>query len=116
MVTLSELRIIPCQHSMHRCCTGTLEVGGKLCQQAVKKFTKNDEEIFDSDERAAFSQSADRIPESVDDESSSAIRLSRRSSLLVKILSHFFFFFVLVKLFEKKEIKKTFETFNLILF
>ncbi|EJW71169.1 hypothetical protein WUBG_17924, partial [Wuchereria bancrofti] len=67
---------------MHRCCTEALQAGRKLYQQALRKFTKNDAENFDSDERTAFSQSADRIPESVDDESSSAARLSRRSSLL----------------------------------
>lgn len=74
---------------MHRYCSEAIQVGRKLCQQAFRKLTKHDEEISDSDERAAINQSAERIPESVDDDSSSsAARLSRRSSLLVKILSH----------------------------
>ncbi|KAL3991085.1 TMC domain family protein [Acanthocheilonema viteae] len=74
---------------MHRCCSGALQIGRKLCRQALKKFRNDDEEISDSDERAAFTQSVDRIPESVDDESSSAVRLSRRSSLLVDLISLF---------------------------
>uniref|UniRef100_A0A0R3RKV3 Uncharacterized protein n=1 Tax=Elaeophora elaphi TaxID=1147741 RepID=A0A0R3RKV3_9BILA len=83
---------------MQRCCSGALEVGRKLCQQAFKKFANNDEEISDSDERNVSTQSADRTPESVDDESSSVVRLSRRSSLLVGILLHFF---LLLKLSKK---------------
>lgn len=76
---------------MHRYCFEALQAGRKLCQRAFKKFTNSDEEISDSDERTALSQSADRTPESVDDDSSSAVRLSRRSSLLVKILPNCFF-------------------------
>ncbi|EFO14594.2 hypothetical protein LOAG_13924 [Loa loa] len=70
---------------MHRCCTGALEASRKLYQFALRKFGKNDEENFDSDERTAFSQSADRTPECGDDDSSSGARLSRRSSLLLLI-------------------------------
>ncbi|VDP21885.1 unnamed protein product, partial [Onchocerca flexuosa] len=59
-----------------------LQAGRELYQQTLKKFKKNDEDNSDSEEHVAFGQSVDRIPESIDDESSSAVRLSRRSSLL----------------------------------
>uniref|UniRef100_A0A915PJ04 TMC domain-containing protein n=1 Tax=Setaria digitata TaxID=48799 RepID=A0A915PJ04_9BILA len=74
---------------MHRCCADVVEAARKLYQQILKNFKKNDNENFDSEERVALSQSADRTPESVDDESSSAARLSRRSSVLVDLVSLF---------------------------
>uniref|UniRef100_A0A8R1XX09 Uncharacterized protein n=1 Tax=Onchocerca volvulus TaxID=6282 RepID=A0A8R1XX09_ONCVO len=69
---------------MHRYCTRALQAGRELYQQVLKKFKKNDEENSDSEDHVALGQSVDRIAESIDDESSSAVRLSRRSSLLVK--------------------------------
>ncbi|VDK67800.1 unnamed protein product [Litomosoides sigmodontis] len=74
---------------MHRYCLEALQACRKLCQRTFKKFTSTGEEISDSDERTALSQSTDRPPESVDDDSSSAARLSRRSSLLVDLISLF---------------------------
>ncbi|VDN08405.1 unnamed protein product [Thelazia callipaeda] len=53
-------------------------------RQILKKLGKNDEESADSEEQSALNRSPDGIllQESLDDESS-AIRLSRRSSVLV---------------------------------
>ncbi|VDM93516.1 unnamed protein product [Onchocerca ochengi] len=74
---------------MHRYCTRALQAGRELYQQVLKKFKKNDEENSDSEDHVALRQSVDRIAESIDDESSSAVRLSRRSSLLVDLVSLF---------------------------
>lgn len=72
---------------MRRFFAEALLCGQKFYHRALRKFKNDDEVDLDSEEREALSQSADRIfsPESTDDESS-AVRLSRRSSVLVILL------------------------------
>ncbi|VDN29706.1 unnamed protein product [Gongylonema pulchrum] len=69
---------------MRRFFVEVLETGRNFYYRTLRKFRNEENEDLDSEERAALSQSAERIfaPESTDDESS-AIRLSRRSSVLV---------------------------------
>lgn len=71
---------------MRRALGGAISAGRRFYLATVKRLKADDnDEESDEDDRIAFSQSTDRIFESSAEDDSSALRLSRRSSVLVSL-------------------------------